>query len=150
MNLVNPMKCNPASTQSYTFQFSYITHKIGFHSLPLCTSTVFFRLENHWVDIFTTYDINELVYRCSSWRSFHSLTRQLGEALCCPLAYDKGDAHGLRGIFLEPSPVCVSGSAGDVTSGQPMSCSLNSKLFWSRANQVLRYVYIVVSKVHQK
>lgn len=73
MNVVNPMKCNPASTQSYTFQFSYITHKIGFHSLPLCTSTVFFRLENHWVDLLTTYDLNELVYRFSSWRSLHTL-----------------------------------------------------------------------------
>lgn len=51
MNVVNSMKCNPASTQSYTFQFSYITHKIGFHSLPLCTSTVFFV----WKTIELTY-----------------------------------------------------------------------------------------------
>lgn len=73
MNVVNPMKCNPASTQSYTFQFSYITHKIGFHSLPLCTSTVFSSGKPLSWPIVTTYDINELVYRCSSWRSLHTL-----------------------------------------------------------------------------
>lgn len=69
MHVVNQMKCNPASTQSFTFQFSYITHKIGFHSLPLCTSTVFFV----WKTIELTYGINELVYSCYSWRSLHTL-----------------------------------------------------------------------------